>query len=1630
MPQGSKDSDVKDESQSKVETHEIEKDESQRDIAERERVLEDTYLQANDPEFFRECGALRARIQQLKDVKDLFVSIKKGPDKKPRGETAPVQVKEEDVTDETMAARKKEYEEITARREKAEEAMRGIRKLTHQLLEKEKQPAHQVVRAVAPKLLMVSAEAQSAASDYKRCKAQYAAEYAVYEKKITSQFGLESMNELYSKQYKIPYEIRKQKRQAFGFGRIRNRVRIKQMQQESDALVAARDKLSRINSDVRGYDASYSSEARLYDLDYCRDQISYAIDDEIRSILDAMPTVEEKEQEKEGSAEVIEIPEQVQESTLRQFLGNNVWEKNEKKKQKIIERIAKVVLPLIKDEKPELETIAIIDKELDPSETNTARDALRVLKSFEEAAGKFSELMPRLPRIRKREALLEEITKIASSLGSDVADYRFVIARKELTENCGEAFIGNTVGWWADFRLLCEEKYGKEFKEYADKQVGTIVQNVVLTTGDWDGRDKRVPFSRALLDFPQQEFIPVAVLNAYREPGYSGERPLMGHSMGVRGEDSPIAKYVKGLSESTIESLRKTEPDIAEIIDEIRKNPDKAFNHSMEGDGGEWVDSPVYKRIHRIINNYSLAQLESGKDLDTKAVFFMECFVIDKDTPEATDRMLAVYNKLPDRARLYFINDWATSSITNLSVSQQVKFLEHAKNETASKRGEDAASIVARGMKSFDSSLRGEIVKMAIQSNNRDIISILWNQMDALGGIEIDLVLRHDLVKNFINHQMKYPYELDKMRAVFEKEYASIIEENKKLVVDKSLPVKERVKERGSAAMLLANAARCDKELENYYTSILGKDIGKEKEASLTPEQRAAIFIFQRLDNPDSNEALFRLIANPNISLAAKNMIGRTLFGKGRAFIDPKVRSALDEWRKLPRKKTEIPWQDLSFLSAIRNSIPSVETQRKSMDAFGDVFREVAIKDFSLGEKGKANLYELWEKSYSSIPQEAFVQSYDWAQGDLGRLGKINEMYRIIKKEGTTRENLLDGLVNTRKLEMPLASEMKAKILSFEYKTKGDVERFSSFLKKMIFLDTVQAISRKEQKVIAPTQERINSISKAKNFEELEIPMNQELREGINTFFGGNVSWETVEAVQEKWGSFEPILRYSGRYSELRQYVGEMVNVFSSEEEWKKWRYNKENPAVKDQLEGLSDKQCEIWIKNASADLGSIEFAGSSLEEKPKQIMLTMRDAVMTHRHIAGNEGEGQAHQFIQKILESLYSEFGNEVPTLEAVNTKLQELERQEVAVNALLQIGSIERINKTLAEIFPKGKSVLPTKKTKDAIAFLAQFLPDEISDIKKKYAEYEKDNKKPFSTEELITSEIRQHLEERISTIQKICEETKRDKNFSASTGLTEQDLGDLKKLQMLRKEMRIARDLFRLNKVTAADLAQNRFVEAVGKEGETISGMIENLQKSFEVSPFLQDLKNIDFTIKGEETEASKKHFAAIFTDDPRMLWQGGGYPKGSGSCQNYIDGSHARNLMGYVGDANAKVLYLFDIDALPEEKRKLVLREGLQKALPDLSPEDMLGASVARSMIKMIRTDAGPGILIEPTYTSHNKGDKSLDVLIDSFIRRKVANLAKLRIARSGGNRSFTKGKSRSSQGQYEDVHSIDWLPEQ
>ena len=294
--------------------------------------------------------------------------------------------------------------------------------------------------------------------------------------------------------------------------------------------------------------------------------------------------------------------------------------------------------------------------------------------------------------------------------------------------------------------------------------------------------------------------------------------------------------------------------------------------------------------------------------------------------------------------------------------------------------------------------------------------------------------------------------------------------------------------------------------------------------------------------------------------------------------------------------------------------------------------------------------------------------------------------------------------------------------------------------------------------------------------------------------------------------------------------------------------------------------------------------------------------------------------------------------------------------------------------------------------------------------------------MAADELFTPEMRQAVEQKAREIEEgyqnafnsdIWEKYQLDKNNAKN----------LEQFYQKRQELKSAIDLLRLLDLSNKLIATNRIAEKEGKKGgETITSVLERLKKYFKDSPIVQDISNVEFILKEKIDFGEKRRLAMIFTDNAQMLWQAGKYPLGNGSCQHYAEGSYANQLMGYVGDPNCKVAYLVDLNRLPQDIRNEIEERGIEEAKDRISKQDLLNASLARSIIKMTRDRKNePVVLLEPTYTVVYKGDVSMDRYFNLFVDLMVAEPMKAKMARGGGNDSVIKGRSLSPEGQYEDL---------
>ncbi len=107
-------------------------------------------------------------------------------------------------------------------------------------------------------------------------------------------------------------------------------------------------------------------------------------------------------------------------------------------------------------------------------------------------------------------------------------------------------------------------------------------------------------FSYWLMECDGPEFAEYAVLNAWREPGMSGEMPFIG--LHGNGRDAKVFHYIEKQSEATLVEIAENNPALGKIITEIRAHPDTFTRHVLddpEAISGEYktISNPVYERI-------------------------------------------------------------------------------------------------------------------------------------------------------------------------------------------------------------------------------------------------------------------------------------------------------------------------------------------------------------------------------------------------------------------------------------------------------------------------------------------------------------------------------------------------------------------------------------------------------------------------------------------------------------------------------------------------------------------------------------------------------------------------------------------------------------------------------------------------------------------------------------------------------------------------------------------------------------------------------------------------------------------------------------------------------------------------
>lgn len=174
------------------------------------------------------------------------------------------------------------------------------------------------------------------------------------------------------------------------------------------------------------------------------------------------------------------------------------------------------------------------------------------------------------------------------------------------------------------------ERYGVDRLDQADRFVGRRIMRSLQESREHT--DRSIKLGNRLLSFRDPETVPFAILNAYREPGYSGEQPFL--SIHAQPEDTELCRYVKGLSDEQIAAVEaKNIPGLTDVIRLIREHPS-----SFRDD--EYVDherqpNPIRQEIHDRLKGVALHLFTTGdsreKRFSISTLSHLDVVVTDSD---------------------------------------------------------------------------------------------------------------------------------------------------------------------------------------------------------------------------------------------------------------------------------------------------------------------------------------------------------------------------------------------------------------------------------------------------------------------------------------------------------------------------------------------------------------------------------------------------------------------------------------------------------------------------------------------------------------------------------------------------------------------------------------------------------------------------------------------------------------------------------------------------------------------------------------------------------------------------------------------------------------------------------------
>jgi hypothetical protein len=157
----------------------------------------------------------------------------------------------------------------------------------------------------------------------------------------------------------------------------------------------------------------------------------------------------------------------------------------------------------------------------------------------------------------------------------------------------------------------------------------TVLETLLISQ---EHEDKTVRLGYRLSRIRDSESLPFEILNAFREPGYSGENPFIS---GSQEQPSAVVSRVQSLSEVEVSAVVAAAPlALRHSLDILREHGQEAVQYSVADRNGQWSRNPINELLERHIERLAHHYLKHGTSREQQFVVAVLKRVQQKLEPE------------------------------------------------------------------------------------------------------------------------------------------------------------------------------------------------------------------------------------------------------------------------------------------------------------------------------------------------------------------------------------------------------------------------------------------------------------------------------------------------------------------------------------------------------------------------------------------------------------------------------------------------------------------------------------------------------------------------------------------------------------------------------------------------------------------------------------------------------------------------------------------------------------------------------------------------------------------------------------------------------------------------------------